>query len=790
MTTEPHSPERDTLRQRLYQLLDDTELPLAAKQRQALEVGCEYLGLTRGHIRSRAADDVFVSVGEGSGRNDEKQVVDRVRTYCRRAETADSVVALPNTGEHGGADGDHGVGCYLGTAVFVGGEIDGTICFTSETPRERAFTPDEKAFVELIARLIGRAAEAAADEGDADSRSQSRRRSAAKYEALLQLVPDAVLVVDADTGSIETVNEQTVRLTGYAAADLRGMSVLDLHPEDDRERYARLLEADFDERVRDRFDDGTTLTLKRADGTELPIELGLSRVDLGDRIVVLGVLRDISDRRERDRELSRRRELFQQTQEAVSLGGWVLDLDSMTGEWTDEIYRIFELPLGSEVTVTDAFEYFYPEDRQRITDAFEQLTAEGEPYDLELRLRTAEGTDRWVRTLGRPRYDGTETDDGQPTGAIGIIWEISDRKEREQDLRVKDQAIEAAMVGITISDAADPELPIMYANTGFEEMTGYSKAEAMGRNCRFLQGPGTDDDTVDEIRRAIEAEEPIQTEILNYRANGTPFWNELTISPVMGADSSETTHFVGVQNDVTAQKRRERLIELLDRVLRHNLRNDMNVIMGFSDAIATRTDDEVARMATRMKSTAAELISLTDKIRGFETGVTEAKSLDERTVREDIRSVVEDLRVSHPDTTFSVEAGGEETVLATEQLKLALSELGENAATYGAGTPVCYAVTTTAEGKVAIHVRDGGPGLPPTERRVLESGRETPLEHGSGLGLWMVNWIVTGLGGSVTATNEDGTTVTITLPPAAETDPGDRRTSAFSDTTEQGPREN
>jgi len=778
VTTEPHSSERDELRHRLYELMDDSEVSLEAKQRRAVELGRQYVGVTTGHIQRRDPDgtaEVIVSVGEQPTPFTEGAVLDRSETYCRRTIESHSPLALSNVPEQGWADDpayeEHGIGCYLGTTIFVDREVYGTVCFTSAAPRETPFSADEKAFVELIARLLGRAIEAETYEQRLETLSTSQQRSERKYEALLDLAPNAIFVVDAETGTIETANSRAATLTGYTAAELKGMSVLDLHSEADRERYAQLLGGGFDERVQERFDDGTPLEINRSDGTVVPVELGLSKVEIDDHTVMLGIVRDISDRRERERELTRQRELFEQTQEAIGLGGWELDIESGNGRWTDEVYRIFGLSPDSEITVEDALGAFHPDDQQTMAEALERLTTEGDPFDLELRIQPDEGDVRWVHTIGRPRSDDIDAD-GTPSSVFGIIREITGRKDREQTIRVKDQAIEESMVGITIADATKPNTPIVYANAGFERMTGYSMEEARGRNCRFLQGERTDEETVDEIREAVDAERPIQTEILNYRANGTPFWNELTISPVMGSDGRETSHFVGIQNDITGQKRRERLIEVLDRVLRHNLRNEMNVVIGFSEAIANRTDGDVADMATRLKGTATELISLSNKVRSFETGVTEEKSLELRELDQDVRTVVEDLDSAYPDTEFRVTTDGNGTVLATDQLMLALEELGDNAAKYGDGTAVCYEIVESDHGEIQLHVSDSGPGLPPTERQVLESGRETPLEHGSGLGLWMVNWIVTGLGGTVTATIKDGTTVTLSLPAAdAEIDP-------------------
>ena len=654
MTGEPHGADRDAIRQELYELFDDSAAPITTKRQRALDLGCAYLGITNGHIQRRnddGTDTVVASVGEHPELFPEGAVLDRAKTYCRRTVEQHSPLALSNIPEQGWADDpaseEHGIDCYLGTTVFVDGEVYGTLCFTDIVPREADFTADEKAFVELIARLLGRAIEAAASDRRVEQLSASRHRSAAKYEALLQLAPDAVLIVDAETGAIETANERAASLTGYTEAELHGLSVLELHPKEDRERYARLFKEGFDERIQERFSDGSPLLIERVDGTTVPIEIGVSRVDLDDRTVILGIVRDISN-----------------------------------------------------------------------------------------------------------------------------------RKERERDLRLKTQAIEESSVGITIADATDPETPLVYANRGFESVTGYTMGDINGQNCRFLQGEGTDEETVAEIRQAIDAEESIRTEILNYRANGTPFWNELTIAPVMDPESREVTHYVGIQKDVTASKRRDRLIEVLDRVLRHNLRNDMNVVIGFSETIANRVDGELAEMASRVTETALDLISLTDTVRGFERGVVDSTELKQCDIRSVVESVVDDLRREYPDTEFTVEGDASPTVMATGQLELALSELGDNAARHGEST-VRYEVTTTDNDRVAVRVHDSGPGLPATERTVLEAGRETPMEHGSGLGLWMVHWIVTNLGGTVTTSIDDGTTVSIVLPPATEVD--GRLTAAISD---------
>jgi PAS domain S-box-containing protein len=504
--------------------------------------------------------------------------------------------------------------------------------------------------------------------------------------------------------------------------------------------------------------------------------MSVTSVDIDGQEFVQGIVRDISSRREREQKLARTTEFLQQTQEAANLGGWEYDLHSETLRWSDEVCRIHGLPPEYEPTVSEGLDFYHPDDQSIISDAFEELTTEGEPYDLELRLLTTDDSVRWVRVIGRPVY----AEDEEIVAARGVFQDISGRKERERDLRIKSQALEESTVGITIADADQPDLPIVYANEGFTQITGYPKQRLLGDNCRFLQGEETDEATVTEIREAIESNTPIRTEILNYRADGTPFWNQLTIAPVRGTEDEDVTHYVGIQDDITAKKRRDELIGVLNRVLRHNLRNDMGVIIGFADMLAARTEGETAQMARQISEKSTELSALSEKAQALQKAVQSSEQLAPRDVLADVEAIVAELRTEFPETDFSIETAPCEDVMATETLRLVLRELGENAAKYGDSSGVTYGVEMTEDGEVAIHVQDGGSGLPEMERHVLEVGRETPLRHGSGLGLWIVNWIVTGLGGEVTTTVDDGTTVTVRLAPAAEGAVPEHRDAALS----------
>lgn len=137
----------------------------------------------------------------------------------------------------------------------------------------------------------------------------------------------------------------------------------------------------------------------------------------------------------------------------------------------------------------------------------------------------------------------------------------------------KERALDEAPVGIVITNPTLPDNPIIYANKTFERLTGYDAAEILGKNCRFLQGPETDPNSVKRIREAVNDGEPIQVELRNYRRNGSLFWNEVTIAPIR-TENGAISHFVGFQQDVSdrkaaqeaASQRAEELERLLDRI--------------------------------------------------------------------------------------------------------------------------------------------------------------------------------------------------------------------------------
>jgi len=640
-----------------------------------------------------------------------------------------------------------------------------------------------------------------------------------------------------------------------------------------------------------------------------------------------------------------------------------------------------------------------------LTEQLSAVQRREQSFDhVETRIRLSDGELRKVELTAAAAEWRAEP------AAILIIRDISERHERESDLRVKNRAMDTAPIGITIADATEPDEPLIYVNDQFESLTGYTKAEVIGRNCRFLQGEDTDPEAVTTIRDAIEAEEPVSVELRNYRKDGTGFWNHVTIAPIRDADGDVTQYvgfqedvtdrterertlrrfrraieaaghaiyitdpdgvityvnpafecitgydaedtigqtpriiksdemsegyydrlwetlrdgdvwdeeirnrrrsgeeydaqqtiapvtdesgaieaFVAIQTDITTQKQRERQLRQyeyaiesasdliaaidedyqflfanqayrefydldtgavtdktlpdvvgaetwmaiqsyvdrnldgepiqfemtrsrpdqpdrtfdiryhsleqadeeikgsmatmrditeqrdrerqlssLDRMLRHNLTNELNVITGRAEMIADRTTGEIAEWATVIERVAERVLDQAEKERDIVDFLSQPSSPAVVDVRKVATDVAERLGQRYPDADITVDVPAELELTTLPELERALEELVENAIVHTDRSPATVTIrAATDESRISLTVEDNGPGIPDEERQVIVDDAEIePLLHSNGMGLWLVKRIVTRAGGTIrfdTAADR-GSRVTLAVP--------------------------
>ncbi|WP_434521240.1 PAS domain S-box protein [Halorubrum sp. AS12] len=339
-------------------------------------------------------------------------------------------------------------------------------------------------------------------------------------------------------------------------------------------------------------------------------------------------------------------------------------------------------------------------------------------------------------------------------GSVGILRDVSDERERREELETKTRALDEAPVGITITDPEQDDNPMVYVNDRFVEMTGYDRAESIGVNCRFLQGPDTEEASVQQLREAIDAWEPTSVELLNYRKDGTEFWNRVSVAPIRDADGT-VTHWVGFQEDITAFKQRETALERqndrLDSfasIVSHDLRNPLNVAQGRVQLAREASDDAENLDAAldaldRMESIVERTLALA---REGET-VGDPEPVDLAAVVADSWSTVDTA-----SATLSVDT--EREVLADpDRLRNLFENLMRNAVDH-AGEDVSLRVGDLPDG---FFVEDDGPGIDPAVADSLFEPGESGTAGNTGFGLAIVQEIATAHGWTVEATaGEEG----------------------------------
>jgi len=255
--------------------------------------------------------------------------------------------------------------------------------------------------------------------------------------------------------------------------------------------------------------------------------------------------------------------------------------------------------------------------------------------------------------------------------------------------------------------------------------------------------------TVDGVERAYELHtEPI-----------TDFREERVATLVVFRDITE----------LEVIRQQEQRLSVMNRVLRHNIRNEMNVIGGLGDILADSLSGEERAHAEAISRAAVRMTSIGEKARHVSTDLDASGKRQSVDVVPLVESAVE--RASEGTSSVTVARTGcvsaRAMVAAESDLETAVEYLVENAIQHSDSDEPAVAVEVGTTGDdVDIAVRDDGPGIPPVEREVLESGSETPLEHGSGLGLWIVYWLISQSDGhlSFEANEPRGSVVTIRLP--------------------------
>gem|GEM_PF-2750986 len=339
--------------------------------------------------------------------------------------------------------------------------------------------------------------------------------------------------------------------------------------------------------------------------------------------------------------------------------------------------------------------------------------------------------------------------------------------EMQREIEIFREAVDQADTAILITDR---DGQIEYANSACSAITGYGVDEIVGRPVEILGTDCWDSEYYESVWERLRRGETVSEEIVQRKADGAQFYVDFSAAPVRLGDDVE--RFILVESDITELKSNEQRLEVLNRVLRHNLRNDLNVIQGNLSLVLDMVGDSDERSRIELAQRKVDdLLTLGEKAQFVNKTVGAADEAEtHRAVDLDcmLPDEAERAREQFPKASIELDV---ESGLSTRgtQLRVAIRELLGNAIEHNNGDPQITVRTLreqSPDGTVYVDIVDNGPGIPDNERETLSRGRETDLLHGSSLGLWLVHWLVTHAGGNLTIeqTGPDGTVVRLALP--------------------------
>lgn len=562
------------------------------------------------------------------------------------------------------------------------------------------------------------------------------------------------VVAVGSAGRIQSASPSVEQLFGYPPDELEGTPVTRLVPDRLYDTAGPEVVASLvgDERSLDRS--WIELPGRHRDGSEIPLGVSIveSATDDGHHVSV--IIRDLRGEYDRESRLDQLATAVEASMDGVAL------LDD-EGRY-DYVNAAHAAVYGYDDPTTLEGEHW----RTLYDDAeLERLESEVFP------VVTGEG--RWRGELTGRRVDGstfpqevtlTHLDDG---GLVCVVRDITDRVRRREDLRTERRFVESVV------DALPDAFYVLGLDGTFQRwndemraVTGYSDAELDGMDALTVI-PESDRDRVGAAIAAVVHEHETQTvESAFLTKQGAEVPHEFSGRPLRDGDGA-VTGLVGIGRDISGKRLREQRLSVLSRVLRHNVRNRTTVIRGRTRQVADAvTDPELSAALAAVDRSAAALESASERARLAERLLrdrdTERRPVDLCRIVDEALDSVEtsgiDLVTEVPEST---------TAAATTHVTHAIAELVDNARTH-CDSPIVRVAVTASGDRVRIRVADDDPGIPAHEREAVQSDEETPLEHGTGIGLWLVAWITSSAGGTLTfeASSLGGTAVVLSFPAA------------------------
>lgn len=417
---------------------------------------------------------------------------------------------------------------------------------------------------------------------------------------------------------------------------------------------------------------------------------------------------------------------------------------------------------------------------------------EGSTYTrLEFCQATKEGTPIDIIFSAAPLPNS----EGEIDGVVAVIADITEQKQRDEQLRLLQSVVVNTNDAVIITEAepmASPGPRILYVNEAFTRITGYRPEEVLGKTPRILQGPKTDPAELQRLRTALARWESVTVEVINYRKDGSEFWNEFSLVPVADRNGWYT-HWIAVQRDTTGRKRADEIRLALERekelsalkirffsMASHEFRTPLSTALAAAQVLENSQDEwdnneKRLRNLHRIQDSVRNMVQLLDDILTINRAETGNLAFNPKPLNLALycRHFVDEMKLNvSPQHTLAFTCQGNVVPISLDEklLRSILSNLLSNAIKYSPqGGKV--ALTLEYQSKTALlKVQDRGIGIPPEDQTHLfepfHRGKNVRTIPGTGLGLVVVKKCVDLHQGTIRFTSNagEGTTCCVALP--------------------------
>lgn len=462
--------------------------------------------------------------------------------------------------------------------------------------------------------------------------------------------------------------------------------------------------------------------------------------------------------------------------QAGGMGTWYRDLTTNRIRLDDVEQQLTGFTDNGQGIHVDTFmERVHPDDRAQLLEALEASITTGCNYRHEFRFCMPDGSVRWLAGRGRVITDERNV----PTQFLGINYDVTERRQTQEILNLRTRALESATNAILMIDISQSSLPVVDVNSAFLDLSRYSREELFGKPFDFLASSDADPTSITPLQQAIRNRGECATTLLCCRKDGSTFWSDVQISPVV-SDRGETSHYIGVFTDITARVASEQeLLRAREQAetandaktqflanMSHEIRTPLTAILGCADTLyRQQLDDDSVQLVKLIKDQGELLLGVLNDV--LDVAKIEAGRLEVRLenceivpIVADVRSLMQPQASDHGLQLATVYESKLPALIRTDPLRLRqiLLNLTSNAIKYTPSGQVQIRVryeSSNERGTLIIDVADTGIGIPADQVEAIfepftqSSAVAHRTQGGVGLGLTICRKLIDLLGGEI-----------------------------------------